>query len=68
MQINEGRVDRFHSTDESKKKTAFSVKPPLVRVELDLDLAIALGDHILKVRCENPAIVALGHQLQNLDQ
>jgi len=75
---NETQVDRHYSNgtgDESKmdkrfptaKKTpAFSIRHR-VDLELDLDLALALGDYILSGHCSNPAIVALGYQLQNLD-
>lgn len=75
MQSNE-TVDRHHSVstgDDSKMEKRFPKKSPAfsirhrVDLELDLDLALALGDHILGSQCSNPAIVALGHQLQNLE-
>lgn len=48
------------------KPSAFAIEH-LVKLNLDFDLALALGDHILSHQCTNPAIVALGHQLQNLE-
>jgi hypothetical protein len=77
MQSNEIQIDRHHASstgDEgkmekrfpAKKAPAFSIRHR-VDLELDLDLALALGDHILSSQCSNPAIVALGHQLQNLE-
>jgi hypothetical protein len=76
---SENQVDRHHvvsTGDESKmekrfptnnkKAPAFSIRHR-VDLELDLDFALALGDHILSNQCSNPAIVALGHQLQNLE-
>lgn len=75
MQSNETQIDRNHcATDELKmekrssvaKAPAFSIRHR-VDLELDLELALAIGDHILSSQCSNPAIVALGHRLQNLD-
>lgn len=77
MQNNETPVDRHYNSSEEgkmqernrvqpKKAPAFSIRHR-VDLELDFDLALALGDHILSSNCPNPAIVALGHQLQNLD-
>jgi len=76
MQSNETQIDRNHcATDElkmekrspvAKKAPAFSIRHR-VDLELDLELALAIGDHILSSQCSNPAIVALGHRLQNLD-
>jgi hypothetical protein len=51
---------------ERSKKSAFIVEPVQVKLILDLDMAIALGDYLLAQRPENPAIAALGHQLQNI--
>lgn len=48
------------------KRVAFKIAPVEVTVTFDLDMAVALGDFILEKRPENPAIVALGHQLQNI--
>lgn len=47
------------------KPPAFSIRHR-VELELDFDLALSLGDFLLTNHCENQAIVALGHQLQNL--
>jgi len=76
---SENQVDRHHVDPETeegkftmqekrflKKSPAFSIRHR-VDLELDLDLALALGDYILNNQCPNPAIVALGHQLQNLE-
>lgn len=49
-----------------KKRIAFKIAPVEVNVTLDLDMAVALGDFILEQHPENPAIAALGHQLQNI--
>lgn len=48
---------------ETIKKSAFTLEPVTVKVELDLDMAIALGDFILESHPNNPAIVALGYEL-----
>lgn len=48
------------------KQSAFQIDH-VVNLKLDLDLALALGEHILSHQCANPAIVALGHQLLNLE-
>lgn len=48
-----------------KKAPAFTIRHR-VDLELDMDLALALGDHLLSTSCPNPALVALAHQLQNL--
>ncbi len=45
---------------ERRNKEAFRIR---MMLELDLDLANALGNFILDSRCTNPAIVAIGHQL-----
>ena len=47
------------------KKPAFLVRHR-VELELDFDLALSLGDFLLRNHCENQAIVALAHQLSNL--
>ena len=49
---------------ERTRKPAFSAK---VVVELDFDLANALGNFILDQRCENPALQALAWQLVGSD-
>ncbi len=46
------------------KKPAFVAK---VVVELDFDLANALGNYLLDTRCENPALQALAWQLVGSD-
>lgn len=48
------------------KRIAFQIAPVKVDVTFDLDMAVALGDFILEKRPDNPAIAALGHQLQNI--
>ena len=48
------------------KRSAFTVKPLTVELQLDVDMAEALGSFILASRPSNPAIAALGHQLQNI--
>lgn len=53
-------------TFDKPKRTAFTLVPVEVKLCLDLDMAIALGDFILENRSDNPAIVALGYQLQNI--
>ena len=47
------------------KKSAFTIKSS-VSVELDFDMALALGRFIVDSRPENTAVMALGHQLCNL--
>ena len=47
------------------KKSAFTIKSS-VNVELDFDMALALGRFIVDSRPENTAVMALGHQLCNL--
>ena len=49
-----------------KKRIAFKIAPVEVNLTLDLDMAVTLGDFILDHRPENPALAALGHQLQNI--
>ena len=49
------------------KKTAFRINE-YVHVELKYDLAQALGEFILAGHPDNPAIQALGHQLDNLGE
>jgi hypothetical protein len=49
------------------KKSAFSVNSD-VRLNLDFDMALALGKFIIDSRSENTAIMALGHQLINLGE
>jgi hypothetical protein len=49
------------------KKSAFSVNSD-VRLNLDFDMALALGKFIIDSRSENTAIMALGHQLVNLGE
>ena len=48
------------------KKSAFTLAPVQVNLVLDLDMAVLLGDFILDAHPVNPAILALGHQLQNI--
>ena len=70
---NDQIVDRHYPVTEegktmdrkSKKAPAFAIRHR-VDLELDIDLALALGDHLLSTKCPNPALVALAHQLQNL--
>jgi len=68
--MNETRVKtneiRNKMNETKPKRTAFTIAPVEVKLVLDLDMAIALGDFILEARPSNPAIVALGHQLQNI--
>jgi len=52
---------------KTDKKSAFSVNSN-VKVELDFDMALALGRFIIDSRSENTAIMALGHQLTNLGE
>ena len=52
---------------KTDKKSAFSVNSN-VKVELDFDMALALGKFIIDSRSENTAIMALGHQLVNLGE
>ena len=52
---------------KTDKKSAFSVNSN-VRLELDFDMALALGRFIIDSRSENTAIMALGHQLTNLGE
>lgn len=49
-----------------KKRVAFKIAPVEVTLTLDLDMAVALGDFILDKHPDNPAIAALGYQLQNI--
>jgi hypothetical protein len=77
MQSNDSSVDRHYTSNneegkmlernrvQPKKAPAFSIRHR-VDLELDMDLALALGDHLLSSSCPNPALVALAHQLQNL--
>lgn len=46
------------------RKPAFTAK---VVLELDFDLANALGNYLLDKRCENPALQALAWQLVGSD-
>lgn len=67
MQSNQMPVDRNYASEEKrlKKAPAFTIRHR-VDLELDMDLALALGDHLLSSSCPNPALVAMAHQLQNL--
>jgi hypothetical protein len=58
---NQSRPNQTHTHD----KPAFQVDSQ-VTVRLDLWLAVELGDFILSHFPENPAIRAVGHQLQNI--
>lgn len=57
--------DLVRSTKNNTKPPAFAIRHR-VELELDFDLALSLGDFLLANHCDNQAIVALGHQLQNL--
>jgi hypothetical protein len=70
--VDEREVDRNYSGNSKRQSVKHSKKPPaftvkhVVTVELDPELALSIGDYLLKDRCDNPAIVAFGHQLQNI--
>ncbi len=48
-----------------QRQPAFQVDSS-VRLTLDFDLAVALGEFIVSNGSDNPAIMALGHQLKDL--
>lgn len=50
---------------EKSKQQSFAIKHR-VDVELDLNLALDIGDFIVACKPNNPAIMAFGIQLQNL--
>jgi len=50
----------------NNKKSAFTIKSN-VTVELDFDMALVLGKFIVDSCPENTAVMALGHQLCNLE-
>lgn len=45
---------------DSGKKPSFKLA---VNLEMNIDLAFALGDFILANKCTNPAILAIAHQI-----
>ena len=65
MQESSDRNNKYN-VNKKNKQPAFVMKPVDVDLKLDLDMAIALGDFILENHPGNPAILALGHQLQNI--
>lgn len=60
-----GEVRPKKAKIQDQKPPAFTLRCR-VELELDLDLATYLGDYILSRKCDNPAAVALAHQLQKL--
>jgi hypothetical protein len=46
---------------------AFTVMSDHIPILIDINFAIALGDHILENGSDNKAILAFGHQLKKLD-
>lgn len=51
---------------QSQKKRPSFVVDDRIKLDLDIDLALALGDFILQSETPNSALVAFGHQLNNL--
>lgn len=52
-------------TEEEMKPTRIN-KPAFelaVNIKMNIDLAFALADFILDNKCNNPAILAIGHQI-----
>ena len=62
----QNNYDNDRDARRPNKRSAFTVKPLTVELQLDVDMAEALGSFILVSRPQNPAIAALGHQLQNI--
>jgi len=55
----------FEDNRNKPKEPSFSIKHR-VDVNLDLNLALDIGDFIVACKSTNPAIMAFGLQLQNL--
>ncbi len=56
---------RLAETDERKKDPAFEIKARVV-IELDVNLALELGDFLIDSRPTNKAIWALGCRLSEI--
>ena len=55
----------FEDNRNNPKEPSFAIKHR-VDVDLDLNLALDIGDFIVACKPTNPAIMAFGLQLQNL--
>lgn len=63
--VAEAPEDTRPLPNRKPKPLAFEVDST-IRVSLHIDLALALGEHLLRYRSQNKAIEALAHQLNKL--